>query len=73
MVRSASLGARVTPEVLEAAKRCARAEHRSVASLAEMLLVRHLQEHGYLPKEWPEPAPEPAPPAAGRARRKAAL
>ena len=65
MVRSASLGARVAPEVLEAAKRCARAEHRSVASLAEMLLVRHLQAHGYLPKEWPEATPKPA---AGRAR-----
>lgn len=62
MARTASIGIRVEPELKEAAEKAATADHRSVASLLEKLLVEYLKEHGFLP----EPAPS-RPAAAGRA------
>lgn len=49
MVRSAAIAVRVEPKIKQAAEKAAAADHRSVASLLEKLLVQHLREAGYLP------------------------
>ena len=48
--RSAPIGIRVTPSVKEAAERAAAADHRTLASLIEKLLVEYLREKKFLPK-----------------------
>lgn len=46
--RSASLGIRVMPEVKEALEKAAKQDRRSVASYVEALIVRDLEEKGFL-------------------------
>ncbi len=48
MKRSAAIGLRVDPQIKRAAEVAALEDYRSVASLLEMLLVRHLTKSGYL-------------------------
>ena len=48
MTKSAVIGIRVDPKVKRAAKNAALDDYRSIASLLEMLLVKHLTECGYL-------------------------
>ena len=48
MKRTAVIGLRVDPQVKLAAESAALDDHRSVASLLEKLLVKHLMESGYL-------------------------
>lgn len=50
MVRSASLGIRVEPQVKDALEQAARADRRTVAAYVEMLIVADLEARGYLPK-----------------------
>jgi hypothetical protein len=50
MSKTAALSVRVDPAVKAAAEKAADADHRSVASLIEKLLVEYLREKGYLPK-----------------------
>ncbi len=52
MVRTANIGIRVEPKIKDAAEKAAAADHRSVASLIEKLLVEHLRANGYLPNEY---------------------
>ena len=42
---------RMRSAVFEAGQRAAGADNRSLASLMEMLLIIHLQERGFLPKD----------------------
>jgi hypothetical protein len=49
--RSAPIGIRVTPAVKAAAEKAAAADHRSVASLIEKLLVEYLKTKGYVPSD----------------------
>lgn len=46
--RTASIGIRVQPEIKTAAEKAAQADHRTVASLVEKLLIEHLRDKGYL-------------------------
>ena len=46
--RNASIGIRVTPEVKAAAEKAASEDHRTLASLIELLLIKHLKEKGLL-------------------------
>jgi hypothetical protein len=46
--RSSPIGIRVTPSVKEAAEKAAAADHRSLASLIELLLIEHLKAKGFL-------------------------
>ncbi len=46
--KTESIFLRVEPDVREAAERAAEADHRSVPSLVEKLLVEHLRAAGYL-------------------------
>ena len=48
MARTASIGIRVEPAVKEAAEKAAAADHRTVASLIEKLLIEHLRERKFL-------------------------
>ena len=48
MVKSHSLGVRLQPEVKEALERAAKADVRSVSSMAEKILTDWLREHGHL-------------------------
>jgi hypothetical protein len=48
MVKSHSLGIRLPPEVKEALEAAARADVRSVSSMAEKILTSWLKENGYL-------------------------
>jgi hypothetical protein len=57
MARTESIGLRVEPELKAAAEKAAAADHRSVASLLEKLLVEHLRSTGFLPGT--EGAPRP--------------
>jgi hypothetical protein len=41
---------RLSDQVRAAANQAAEDDHRSVASLAEMLLIQFLKDRGYLPK-----------------------
>jgi hypothetical protein len=51
MVRTASLGIRIEPEVKEALEEAARADRRSVAQYVELLIIKDLQRKGLLAKE----------------------
>jgi hypothetical protein len=48
MARTAAIGIRVEPGVKAAAEKAATDDHRSLASLIEVLLTSYLREHGYL-------------------------
>lgn len=48
MARTASIGIRVEPEVKAAAEAAAAADHRTVASLIEKLLLTYLKDRRYL-------------------------
>jgi hypothetical protein len=48
MTRTASIGIRVEPDIKAAAEKAAEADHRTLASLIEKLLIEHLRENGYL-------------------------
>jgi hypothetical protein len=48
--KTASIGVRLEPVIKEAADKAAAADHRSLASLIEKLLVEHLKANGYVPK-----------------------
>lgn len=50
MAKTHPLGFRVEPEVKEALERAAKADHRSVSSLIEKILVEWLKANGFLPK-----------------------
>lgn len=50
MARTAAIGVRVEPNVKAAAEKAAAADHRTVASLLEKLLVEFLKDNGYLTK-----------------------
>lgn len=50
MVRSASLGIRVEPQVKDALEQAARADRRTVAAYVEMLIVADLEARGFLAK-----------------------
>jgi hypothetical protein len=54
--RSAPIGIRVTPSVKKAAEKAAAADHRTVASLIEKLLIEHLDG-----TRWREHKTTPAP------------
>lgn len=46
--KTASIGIKLEPHIKEAAEKAAVADHRSVASLIEKLLVVYLKEKGFL-------------------------
>jgi hypothetical protein len=46
--RSAPLGIRITPTVKAAAEKAADADHRTLASLVEKVLIEWLRANGYL-------------------------
>jgi hypothetical protein len=48
--RTAPIGIRVTPSVKAAAEKAAAADHRTLASLIEKLLIEHLRGNGFLKK-----------------------
>lgn len=50
MAKTHPLGFRVEPEVKEALEKAAKADHRSVSSLIEKILVEWLKANGFLPK-----------------------
>lgn len=50
MARTAAIGVRVEPAIKEAIEQAAAADHRTVASLVEKVLVEWLRAHGHLPK-----------------------
>ena len=50
MARTASIGIRVEPSVKQAAEQAAKDDRRTLAALIELLLVKHLEETGYLNK-----------------------
>jgi hypothetical protein len=49
--RSSNIGLRVSPEVAKLAKSAAKLEGRSVSSMIERLLIRHLVETGMLSED----------------------
>lgn len=49
MARTAALGLRIEPVVKEALEKAASDDRRTVAAYVEMLVVRDLEEKGYLP------------------------
>ena len=50
MVRTASIGIRVEPDLKEAAERAAKDDRRTVASLIEKVLTEWLETKGYMGK-----------------------
>lgn len=50
MARTASLGIRIEPNVKEALESAAKADRRTVAAYVEMLIIRDLEDKGFLPK-----------------------
>jgi hypothetical protein len=48
--RSAPIGIRVTPSVKAAAEKAAETDHRTLASMIELLLGEHLKDKGHLRK-----------------------
>jgi hypothetical protein len=50
MAKTHPLGFRVEPEVKEALETAAKADHRSLSSLIEKILVEWLRINGFLPK-----------------------
>ena len=51
MTRDFAISIRVEADVKKAAEKAAEADHRSVASLVEKLLIEHLKAGGYLKKK----------------------
>ncbi len=49
-VKTAQVNLRMEPSLKAAAEEAARADHRSLTSLVEKLLVDYLRKHGYLQK-----------------------
>lgn len=49
-LRNAPLGLRITPTLKDAIERAAKDDHRSVSSMAELILTEWLVGRGYLPK-----------------------
>jgi hypothetical protein len=47
-LKSAPLGLRITPTLKEALEKAAKADSRSVASMAEVILTQWLEQHGHL-------------------------
>lgn len=47
-LKSAPLGLRITPSMKAALENAAKADSRSVASMAEIILAQWLEEHGHL-------------------------
>lgn len=47
-LKSAPLGLRITPTLKEALEKAAKADSRSVASMAEIILTQWLEQHGHL-------------------------
>jgi hypothetical protein len=74
--KSKQFALRMRPAVYEAGEQAAADDHRSLASLMEMLLVAHLRQKGYLPPEparhvirvSPAPAIQLGPPAPSQSR-----
>ncbi|MCD7111607.1 hypothetical protein LRX75_21460 [Rhizobium sp. DKSPLA3] len=50
MVRAASIGIRLAPEVREALEEAAKADRRSMSAYVEYLIIRDLEDKGFLPK-----------------------
>lgn len=48
MVRTAAIGIRVEPDIKAALEKAAMADRRTVASMAEKILVEYLEANGYL-------------------------
>lgn len=48
MVRTASIGIRVEPELKEAIEKAAQDDRRTVAAMIEKVMVEWLREKGYL-------------------------
>lgn len=48
MAKNAAFTVRISDEIKQAAEKAAREDHRTVASLIEMVLVRYLRERGFL-------------------------
>lgn len=51
MSKTAALGFRIPQEMKEALERASKDDHRSVSSLATLILSDWLKEKGYLPKD----------------------
>ncbi len=49
MAKNRWVSLRATPELYEAIRRAAADDHRSMASLCEMIMTGWLRERGYLP------------------------
>jgi hypothetical protein len=47
-LKSAPLGLRITPTLKEALEKAAKADSRSVASMAEVILTQWLEDQGHL-------------------------
>jgi hypothetical protein len=65
--KTATLNLRIAPKVKEAAEQAADDDNRSLTSLVETLLLSHLREHGYLPRD----AASAAKPSGGGSDQKA--
>lgn len=50
MVRSTSIGIRLSDEVKAALEKAARDDHRSISSYVELLIMANLKAKGLLPK-----------------------
>ena len=48
MARSVQIGSRISPEVMEALKRAAETDDRSIASMLDRILREWLTEHGHM-------------------------
>jgi hypothetical protein len=60
MARTANIGMRVEPALKDALEEAAAADHRSVASYIERLIIAHLTAEGYLNKEAKPAGKKPA-------------
>lgn len=49
--RSESVGIRMEPDLKKASERAAEADHRSLASLIEKLLIEYTVKHGFLKRK----------------------
>jgi len=58
-VKTAQVNLRMKPNLKQAAEAAATDDHRSLTSLVEMLLTRHLIEHGYLGGQANKRSPKP--------------
>jgi hypothetical protein len=65
--KTATLNLRMDPELKAAAEKAAAADHRSLTSLFEILLISHLQKRGFLPRTTsPGPSGGSTPGSAGK-------